>query len=123
MAKFYGKIGFQQQVEVRPGIWQPVVEEREYIGDIHRNSRRFSSVADKVNEDINMSNEISIIADPFALNNFSQMLYVEYFGQLFRISDVEVLYPRLKFSLGGVYNGPTAKDAGCPYGCNESSGR
>lgn len=111
MAKFYGKIGFQHQVEKRPGIFQPVITERPYIGDVTRNYTRFNTVSDKVNDDINISNDISIIADPFALNNFSTAIYIVYMGQRFKISDVEVLYPRLKFSIGGVYNGPVAEDA------------
>lgn len=123
MAKFYGKIGFQCQQEVRPGIFQPVITERTYIGDVTRQYTRFSSVSDKVNDDINISNDISVIADPFALNNFSTAIYIVYMGQRFRISDVEVLYPRLKFSMGGVYNGPTPKDAECPCGCDSSSGQ
>lgn len=114
MAKFYDCIGFQQQKEVRPGIFQPVIVERKYMGDILRDSRRFNSVADKVNDDIVMSNEFSILADPFALNNFSTAVYVMYMKQRFKISSIEVLYPRLKISVGGVYNGPTPEDAECP---------
>lgn len=122
MAKFYGKIGFQRQEEVRPGIWQPVIIEREYAGDIERQFTRFSAVSEKVNDDINISNDISILADPFALNNFSTMKYIVYLGQRISVSSVEVLYPRLRISMGGVYNGPTPKDAEDPCGCNSTIG-
>jgi len=122
MAKFYGKIGFQHQEEVRPGIWQPVIVEREYAGDVERQFTRFSPVSEKVNDDINISNDISILADPFALNNFSTIKYVVYFGQRITVSNVEVLYPRLKISMGGVYNGPVPKDAEDPCGCNSTIG-
>lgn len=122
MAKFYGKIGFQIQKEVRPGIWKAVIEEHTYAGDVLRQYTRFSSVNEKVNDDINISNDIAILADPFAMLNFSHMIYVCYMGQRIKISDVEPLYPRIKFSMGGVYNGPTAENAESPCGCDSASG-
>lgn len=122
MAKFYDKIGFQIQKEVRPGIWKPVITEHIYGGDVLRQSFQSSQVSEKVNDDINISNEIAIIADPFALNHFSQMVYVNYMGQRVKVSSVEVLYPRLKIRMGGVYNGPTAENAETPCGCDSTSG-
>ena len=104
MAKFYGSIGFSVETETSPGVWSngPVV--KEYYGDVIRNTRRLQT-ADKLNDDISISNEISILADPFANENFLSILYVEYMGVKWKISNVEVQYPRLILTLGGVYNG------------------
>ena len=105
MTKYSGKIGFVfDSTEVRPGIWDTSVIERQYYGDIIRNSRRLES-DDKVNGDINVSNEFSIVADAYAYENFFAMRYINWMGVNWKITNVEVQRPRLILSIGGVYNG------------------
>lgn len=104
MAKWCGIIGYAEQVETTPGVWSEQISERKYYGDVIRNNRRLQS-AGKLNDDINVGNEISIIADPFANNNFHSMRYVEFMGTKWKVATVDVQYPRLILSLGGVYNG------------------
>lgn len=103
MAKFYGIIGYEVTVETEPGIYEETIIENEYYGDIIRNSRRLDQAA-QVNDNINISNQISIVADPFANNNFHAMRYIEFMGAKWKITDVEVQYPRLILSIGGLYN-------------------
>ena len=103
MAKFYGKIGYIKTVEIEPGVWQEQSIERDYYGDIIRNISRYQT-SDKVNDDINLSNTFSIISDPFASENFQHMRYIVYMDTKWKISNVEVQYPRLLISTGGVYN-------------------
>lgn len=107
MAKFYGSIGYAETAETKPGVWEEVITERKYFGDIIRNSRRLQT-ADKLNDDITVSNEISIVADPFANMNFHLMRYVEFMGAKWKISNVDVQYPRLILTIGGLYNGEQA---------------
>lgn len=104
MAKFYGKIGFAKQYEGRPGVHKEDIVERDYFGELIRNSRRLQS-SEYLNDNINIANEISIIADPYACTNFHSMRYVEFMGAKWKVSSVEVQYPRLLLTLGGVYNG------------------
>lgn len=75
MAKFYGPIGYAVTEETTPGVWEPHISERMYFGELVRNTRRLQT-ADKLNDNINVSNEISILADPFARENFHLMKYV-----------------------------------------------
>lgn len=103
MAKFYGAIGYAHLSETSPGVWEEVITERNYYGDVIRNSRRLQS-SDKLNDDINVSNEISIVADPFANENFHSMRYVKFMGANWKVLGVEVQYPRLILTIGGVYN-------------------
>ncbi len=110
MAKFYGRIGYAEQVETVPGVWEEQMTERNYYGDVVRNMRRLESSGD-LNDDINVSMEISIVADPFAIQNFHAMRYIEFMGSLWKISNVEVNYPRLILQIGGLYNGEQAKSA------------
>lgn len=104
MAKFYGTIGYEMTVETEPGIFEESIVENTYIGDVIKNSRRLQE-SGKVNDDITISNRISIIADPFSNNNFHSMRYVELMGTKWKIIEVEVEYPRLILSIGGIYNG------------------
>lgn len=103
MAKWYGKIGFAETAEVKPGVWKEVITEKSYFGDLTRNTRKLQT--SQLNDDINIANEISIIADPFANENFHSMRYVVFMGAKWKVSSVEVQYPRLILTIGGVYNG------------------
>lgn len=103
MAKWFGKIGYAVTEETVPGVWKESITEREYYGDLIRNTRRLQS-ANQVNDNIDVSNEISIVADPYANENFHSMRYVEFMGTRWKINSVDVQYPRLTLSLGGVYN-------------------
>ena len=104
MAKYYGTVGFRTTVETKPGIYKEQITEREYFGDVVRVARRLQT-ADKVNDDILLTHDVSIVADPFAYNNFQSIIYLTYLGQKWKVTNVEVLYPRLSLSLGGLYNG------------------
>lgn len=104
MAKFYGVIGYAVTEETEPGIYEERIVEKEHFGDVIRNTRRLSNAA-KVNDDITISNQISIVADPFANNNFHSMRYASFMGSKWKVTEVEVQYPRLILTLGGVYNG------------------
>lgn len=104
MAKFYGSIGYAEQKETNPGVWEEEITERSYFGDLIRNARRLES-SNSINDDININNEISIVADQFAYQNFYKMRYVVFMGAKWKISNVEVQHPRLILTIGGVYNG------------------
>lgn len=104
MAKFYGAIGYAVTEETVPGVWKERISERFYYGELVRNTRKFQTT-DQLNDDINVANEISILADPFAYENFHLMRYVTFMGAKWKVSNVEVRFPRLILTVGGVYNG------------------
>lgn len=110
MSKFFGKIGYAVNNEIRPGVWADKVVVREYFGDVIRNTRQYQ-MSESLNDNLNVSNQFSIVADPFAYENFHTMKYVEYMGTKWKISNVEVQYPRLILTVGGVYNEPTTETA------------
>ena len=104
MAKFYGKIGFGKTVETEPGVFEEQITSRNYYGETIRNSRTLQS-SDSVNDNINIANQISILADPFAKDNFHTIRYAEFMGTKWKVTTAEVLFPRILLTLGGVYNG------------------
>lgn len=103
MAKFYGKVGFMETEETSPGVWKEQITDRYYYGDVTRNMRRWDSSSNQ-NDNLNINNEISIVSDPYAVQNFHAIRYVEWMGALWKVSSVDVQYPRLILSIGGVYN-------------------
>lgn len=107
MAKFYGEVGYVDLVETAPGVWTEEITKRNYYGDLIRNTRRLES-SGAVNDNINIQNQISIVADPYANDHFHAMRYVVFQGTRWKVSTVEVQYPRLILTLGGVYNGEQA---------------
>lgn len=107
MAKFFGKIGYGTSSETTPGVWEDTIVEREYYGDVIKNSRRLRE-GEQVSDDLTVGNSISIVADAYANEHFFAIRYVEWAGTLWKVQNVDVESPRLVLRLGGVYNGPTA---------------
>ncbi len=103
MAKYYGSIGYGETTEMSPGVWEEVITERKYFGDVLQFTSRWEN-GQGLNDDLNISNKISIVADPFAYEHFHNIRYAEWLGAKWKISNVEVAYPRLILSVGGVYN-------------------
>ena len=108
MARFSGNVGYlitaEEYINGEPtGVWKETYRERPYFGDINQVSSRWSS-GSNLNDDITLSNSISIVADPFAYENFQLMKYVVWRGQKWKIESANVQTPRIVLSLGGVYN-------------------
>lgn len=107
MARFYGRVGFGHTVEVRPGVMEDVITERPLYGDVLRPGRSFNEDG-KVHRDTSVTNRISVLADDYAAENVYAIRFVEWKGVLWYVTKVEEERPRLIFSLGEVYRGPTA---------------
>lgn len=105
MAKFYGVIGFVQQEETSPGIWEDVCTEKPYYGELLKNLARHQS-ANQLNDNFVVSDEISIIADGYLRENLAFIKYVNYMGINWKVTNLDgTNYPRIVLTLGGIYNG------------------
>lgn len=104
MNKFYGKIGYADTVETRPGIWEERIKEQYYYGDVMPNVRRLEQ-GESINDNVVLNNKISIIADPYANEHFFSIRYVDWMGCFWKVTNVEVQTPRLILTIGDVYNG------------------
>ena len=105
MAKFYGAVGYAEQVETAPLVWEEQITERYYYGDVIKNTKRFEK-GEHLNDNLNVNNTISILADAYAEQHFFAIRYVSWMGAKWKVTTVDVQRPRLVLSLGGVYNGP-----------------
>ena len=109
MEKFYGKVGYATTTEkivdgLHTGVWSDSITEMTYYGDVLDTSTRWQS-GDKVNDDLTVSNKISILADGYATQNFSKIKYIEWIGVKWKVTNITVQRPRLILTLGGEYNG------------------
>jgi hypothetical protein len=107
MAKFAGEVGFGWPTEKAPGVFEDVILEKVYFGDVIRNTRQLKE-GENLLPNLAVSNSISIVADAYANEHFFAIRYLRWMGVLWTVSEVEVQHPRLLLRLGGPYNGPTA---------------
>ena len=104
MAKFYGEVGYIITTETSPGIFSEDLVKKYYYGDEIKHTVRVQS-SDKINDDLIPSSQVSIIADPYANNNYLNIRYVMLHGVRWKITNVDIQRPRIILTLGGVYNG------------------
>ena len=104
MNRWYGKVGYIETVENEPDIQKEKETVRSYYGELVRNSSKFR-VSGDVNDDKDVSVELSIVADPYSSLHFHAIRYVEFGGTKWKVNTVEPKRPRLILSLGGEYNG------------------
>ena len=102
--KWYGKIGYGRDSVTAPGVHKETFEERNYRGDLMRANRSWTDT-NSINGNVAMSNQISILSDPYILSNFQDIRYAEFMGTKWKVTNVEIQYPRLILTLGGEYNG------------------
>lgn len=101
--KFYGPLGFAESVEGPVGVFIDKITEYTYYGDVIRIVNHTQG-AEKANDDIKMNNQISVLVDPYALENFANLRYVTFNNSKWEVSAVELAYPRLIISFGGLYH-------------------
>ena len=106
MSKWFGKVGLVQTVETEPSIFEEKVTEHDCYGELLKNTRRVQT-ADKVNDDLTIANTLSILADPTLYKHFDSIKYAEIMGARWKVTEVQIDYPRLTLTLGGLYNGGT----------------
>lgn len=104
MGRFYGHIGFLITEEGAPGVWEEKIVERPYYGDVLRHKFNWNP-SEHLNDNITLNNDFSILADKFAYSQIGAMKYVRWNDVCWGISSAEVEYPRIRITIGGVYNG------------------
>lgn len=114
MAKYYGKIGYIVTQETRPGVWEAIEIVKPFCGE-QLNTKSKWQTSSHLNDNIDISNQLSIIADPFAYENFYNIRYVEYQGCKWQVTAVEIQRPRLILTIGGIYNGRDGQETSSPH--------
>lgn len=105
MARWFGKVGYSETVETKPGVWTPQDTVCEYFGDVKRDSTRWNGSSESTNNNLTVNVQISIVADPFAIEHFSSIKWIEYMGVKWNVTIAEPQLPRIILTLGGTWNG------------------
>lgn len=113
MARFCGEIGFGITAEVAPGVWEDVITEHKFYGDVLRNDLNSES-GEKAVPDFQFTNRISVVAGHDALRRRKEIRYIRFEDELWVINSIEIEGRHLILGLGGVYNGPTAPAPDAP---------
>lgn len=116
MSKFYGLVGYATTVEkleeldgelVGTGIWETKIVERGYsCEEIKSINKWFTGTG--TNDNFDVSNQVSILADPYAYENCRYIRYLKYMGECWKVNAIEPQRPRLILTIGGIWNGEQA---------------
>lgn len=102
MAKYYGKIGFAISEETKPGVWTDRIIEKIYSGEIQNVYRRWEK-SEYLNDDLRYNIELSMLCDSFVIENGHKIKYIVYAGSKWKANSINIEYPRVKITLGGLY--------------------
>ncbi|RTL03877.1 hypothetical protein EKK58_11940 [Candidatus Dependentiae bacterium] len=105
--RYSGQIGYSVLTEVSPGVWDDIIEERDYIGDLVQRTERLST-DNTVNPEYQTTTSISVISDGVDKPEYFDIRYITFNGTRWAVTSVQLQPPRLVMFVGGVYNGPTA---------------
>lgn len=106
MTRWFGKVGYSETVETTPGVWTTLDTVREYYGDVKRNITKWAANPNSVNDNLTVNTQISIVADPFAIEKFHHIKWIEFMGVKWSVDTVDPTQPpRLILTLGGEWNG------------------
>lgn len=103
--RFFGVIGFAEaNIEVAQDVFRDGIVERPYTGDVLRNNRGWSKT-EYQNDSFTVNNQISIVADLYARQNWSSIRYVKWNDAILSVTNIRIDYPRIVLEIGGLYNG------------------
>lgn len=107
--KFSGIVGFwKNDIKTKPGVYKPKIIEKKYTGDVLKDIRRFQSSENQQNDNLRVTNRLSIISDIYMNDNWGSIKYVTWKGVSWKVTSIDVgSYPRVILELGGAYNGKT----------------
>lgn len=103
MAKLKINIGFANQNETSPGVFEDTYEEKPYICELFRQSISNTSET-SVNPNFSLGNRISIVVDDFLKNNISKLRYIVIWNNKWKVSKGEIEEKRLIISFGEVFS-------------------
>lgn len=109
--KYYGAVGYLETTKAVPGVWtEERIVERNYYGDVIKNTRRWDSSSEQQNDNLRLTNRFSILADPYALQHFNQIRYLTFMGIKWKVTEITIEGRRLICTIGEEYNGGPEED-------------
>lgn len=110
--RYSGKFGFATSTETAPGVWEDVITERNYLGDVLQRTERFTEASEVLTEGsvlpaYRTSTSVSVLSDGVLREKYNDLRYIVYRGNRWVVQSIIHKYPRVEIYMGGVYNGPT----------------
>lgn len=103
--RYSGKLGFAQQVQVSPGVWDEVITEHDVLGDVVQRTEALASES-SVLPVYRTTTSVSVPARGVGPQDNSMIRYVTYAGKRWTISSIVDQPPRLVLYIGEEYHGP-----------------
>lgn len=103
MARFHGKLGYYTEEETAPGVISDAIVERSCKGDLLQIAQS-QQPTERLNDNITINNRFSVVADPYAYANISNIRYILWMDTKWKVQTVDIRRPRLIINVDGVYN-------------------
>lgn len=106
--RYYDDVTFviQKEDPEAPGNWKEYKIVKPYMGEWKRVESKWIA-GDKVNDDKRINNQLEIIADSFALANWTNIRCVKWRGLEWAVPTATLRPPRVVLEIGGLYNAGT----------------
>lgn len=101
--KYHGKVGYISVTETYPGVYTESIQEITCYGIVTRNHSKWNQGVG-INDDLDISNNFSLLLHPVLAQNFMNLKYIEWMGTRWKVQTVELAPPRINILVGGVYN-------------------
>ena len=101
--KCSGKIGYARTEETSPGVYQEIITEKQYYGDLVRSTAQIID-SSTINSSIKLNNNISVLCNNYMTENLGCIRYLTFKKSKWKISSIEVKDNRMIFTLGYLYN-------------------
>lgn len=106
MARYHGKVGFLiPEDNQETGVARERAVEKPFFGTVIEHTRRWDPEPQR-NEDLGLSNQISITATDYAFKYASAIAYATFMGQRWKVTNMRLKPPQIILTLGGIWNGP-----------------
>ena len=103
--RYSGMFGIAEQVETAPGVWDDVITERSYVGDVVQTTETLYG-ADQITPIYRTTTSISVVSDGVLKESYENIRYVVYAGVRWTVSSTVFDWPRMTLYMGERYNGP-----------------
>lgn len=103
--KVCGLIGFAYTENKGHGVWGKVKVQKKYYMEINRVSWYNRESQQTVNGTFTINNTVSVLLNPFLLEHYTQIEWVELHGIKWKVSSVDLEEHRLNLSIGERYAG------------------
>lgn len=103
--RYSGKLGIAQQTEVRPGVWEETITERDVLGTVKQRTEVLEQ-GDNILPRYSTTTSISVLSRGLGPMDNSMLRYVTWLGKRWQIASTVTDYPHLTFFIREEYHGP-----------------